>query len=61
MKAFIFAVLCLLITGCAGAPMKRCDGPFSQPDVMSCKEQVQGAYRLCEKTVDLYHGCVSPQ
>lgn len=57
----VLVLLASSLVGCAELPMKRCDAKFTQSDVMSCKEGLQGAYRRCAPPEDLYQGCVSPQ
>lgn len=57
----ILFALALSAAGCSSLSMKRCDAPFAQADVMHCPEGIQGPYRGCQKPIDMYQGCVTPQ
>lgn len=60
-RLFLALWLMVGLSSCSGPPLKRCEGPLVETDVMYCPDQVQGPYRKCEKPKSLYRGCVSPQ
>lgn len=61
MKLVIATLFLMTLAGCSSLSLKRCDGPAQQADLWHCPESVQGSYRACQKPVDLYQGCVTPQ
>lgn len=49
----LFLLFAVLLSGCSGPVLKRCEHPVVDHSVMACKEQVSGVYWKCVPAKDL--------